>query len=60
MNEKNQGMRKCSICKKIFLPSPMHMYRTEKGIQCSYTCYRKAGGDNAKYTQHRAHPKRYL
>lgn len=38
----------CSICKKKFLPAPMHMYKTERETQCSYTCYRKAGGDNGK------------
>jgi hypothetical protein len=45
--------RKCSICGKEFIPAAMHMYKTKKKgeitkIQCSYTCYRKAGGDNGR------------
>lgn len=46
-------LKKCSICGKEFLPAPMHMYKVKNShgrtkLQCSYTCYRKAGGDNGR------------
>lgn len=37
--------RICSCCGKSFMPAAYHMYRANKGWQCSYTCYRKEGGD---------------
>lgn len=48
-------LKKCSVCKKLFVPAPLHMYKTKNkngGIkmQCCYTCYRQAGGDNGKST----------
>lgn len=48
---------KCSICGKEFIPAAMHMYKTinyhgKTEKQCSYTCYRKAGGDDGKYTRY--------
>lgn len=52
--------KQCSICGKIFTityPS-YYMYRIfdrKKGRlswQCSYTCYRKAGGDSGKLDRH--------
>lgn len=50
-------LRKCSICGKEFIPASMHMYKTKnrRGItklQCSYTCYRKAGGDSGRYNRY--------
>jgi ribosomal protein L24E len=42
-------MSNCSICGKEFLPTYHWMYKRtiDKRVayQCSYTCYRKAGGD---------------
>jgi len=40
----------CSVCGKEFIPPIMGkwMYRIGQKWQCSYTCYRKAGGDNGK------------
>ncbi len=46
----------CSECGKMFIPAPCHMYKRSKLIngnkvvvkQCSYNCYRTAGGDNGK------------
>lgn len=36
-------------CGKKFVPTPEWLYKIrkgkEKGYYCSYTCYRKAGGD---------------
>lgn len=50
-------LKKCSICGKEFIPASMHMYKTKNShgiveIQCSYTCYRKAGGDDGRYRQY--------
>ena len=42
-------MADCSVCGKSFIPAPQHMYRAKGKIQCSYTCYRKAGGDSGVY-----------
>lgn len=43
------GMVKCPICKKLFLYNPQSIYKLNKGgtkkNYCSYTCWRKAGGD---------------
>lgn len=30
---------KCPKCGKNFIPAPMHVYRTETRIFCSWTCY---------------------
>ena len=45
--------KKCSICGKEFIPASIHMYKTKNRrgtikMQCSYTCYRKAGGDGGR------------
>lgn len=41
--------RICPICKKLFLLPPQSIYRLHKKGKivdyCSYTCWRKAGGD---------------
>lgn len=42
-------MDDCSVCGKHFNRAPQHMYRARGKIQCSYTCYRKAGGDSGVY-----------
>lgn len=44
------GFTTCNICGKKFIPGMSHMYKRKdkRGRikkQCSYTCYRKAGGD---------------
>ena len=38
-------MKRCSICKKLFIPAAQHLYRIGFKWQCCYTCYQKAGGD---------------
>lgn len=47
----------CSECGKAFIPAAAHMYKRIKDrrtvYQCSYTCYRKAGGDSGKYRESR-------
>lgn len=43
------GLKQCSVCGKTFIPAACHMYKTKDGMQCSYSCYRKAGGDDGKY-----------
>lgn len=47
----DSGMKKCSCCGKEFIPAPCHMYRARGKIQCSYTCYRKEGGDDGAYSK---------
>lgn len=46
-------MKQCSECNKEFEPAPNHMYKRQvKGrtvFQCTYSCYRKAGGDDGRY-----------
>lgn len=47
--------KECKICGKKFIANPNWMYKIHKGktkkeksklnYYCSYTCYRKAGGD---------------
>lgn len=48
----NVGMDRCPICKKEFLHNPMSIYKLSKGQRtrwyCSYTCWRKDGGDSGK------------
>lgn len=44
---------KCPICKKMFIYNPMSIYKIQptnraKKWYCSYTCWRKAGGDKSK------------
>jgi len=43
--------RKCSNCDKEFISAPYHMYRAKGKIQCSYSCYRKEGGDSGRYSK---------
>lgn len=43
--------KKCSYCGKEFIPAPCHMYRAKRKIQCSYSCYRKEGGDDGRYSK---------
>jgi len=42
--------KKCSECKKEVYPTPGWVYKVTKNFkvrhQCSYTCWRKAGGGN--------------
>lgn len=43
----------CPVCGKLFVPAPQHMYYTtnkfsKKIYQCSYSCYKKAGGETKK------------
>lgn len=47
-------VKKCSICGKEFFLAQTHMYKVKNSrgfpkIQCSYTCYRKAGGKDGRY-----------
>ena len=48
---------KCEKCTKFFIPAKEHLYKlVKKGktcYYCSYTCWRKDGGDNGG-TYHRA------
>ena len=49
-------LKKCSICGKEFIPAALHMYKTKNShgitkLQCSYTCYRKAGEDNGRHNR---------
>ena len=44
----------CSVCNKLFLIAPQHMYKTSDArsnvhYQCSYSHYREAGGDSGVY-----------
>ena len=49
MKTKNDGMDICPICKKEFIHNPMSIYKltinNKRVHYCSYTCWRKAGGD---------------
>lgn len=61
-NHKYLDFEECSVCKKEFIPSPLHLYKLVKPgktiKQCSYTCYRIAGGDNGKRRTTPRTPKR--
>ena len=45
-------MRQCFRCGKMFIPGSEHLYKLIKSgktyYYCSYTCWRKDGGDNGK------------
>ena len=45
-------MKQCGRCGKMFIPAAEHLYKLHKGDKtksyCSYTCWRKDGGDNGK------------
>lgn len=53
--KKRDGLleKNCDICGKLIIPTPQWMYKKvtdrKSYFYCSYTCYRKAGGDNGKY-----------
>lgn len=51
-SKKCSDMIKCPICKKMFLHNPQSIYKISSGSKvkryCSYTCWRKAGGDSGK------------
>lgn len=53
MKCENDNRTICSYCGKRFIPAAIHMYRIKEDgkikKQCSYTCYRKAGGGQGKY-----------
>lgn len=48
-------MKTCSYCGIQFIPVVNHMYRRKKDgkskMQCSYSCYRKEGGDTGTYNR---------
>lgn len=45
-------MHQCKRCGKMFIPAVEHLYKLNKDKKtyyyCSYTCWRKDGGDNGK------------
>lgn len=45
-------MQMCKRCGKMFIPGSEHLYKLIKlgktCYYCSYTCWRKDGGDNGK------------
>lgn len=47
------SVKECEICNKKFVKTYNYMYKLYKNKRltyyCSYTCYRKAGGDSGKY-----------
>ena len=32
---------RCPRCGKMFIPAPLHVYKDDKGIYCSWSCYNK-------------------
>jgi len=50
-------------CGKTFIPTPEWLYKLRRKqnskamYYCSYTCWRKAGGDSGKYTKYVRHKK---
>lgn len=46
-------MKECERCGKKFIPGSLHLYKLLKNgktkYYCSYTCWRKCGGDNVKH-----------
>lgn len=45
-------LRKCKQCNKEFVPAGQHSYKIGGSYFCSYTCYRKGGGDGGKPTKY--------
>jgi hypothetical protein len=49
---RHDGMNICPICKREFLHNSMSIYKLEKNNKiryyCSYTCWRKDGGDSGR------------
>ena len=45
-------MKQCARCGKMFIPGAEHLYKlirdNKTQYYCSYTCWRKDGGDNGK------------
>lgn len=39
---------KCKRCGKNFWVAPYHIYRDEKGMYCTWTCYNHRNDDNPK------------
>lgn len=40
---KGVGIKICPVCKKEFIPAPLHVYKITKcRLVCTYTCMRKA------------------
>lgn len=42
--QKDKGyfrLKTCKVCKKEFMPAPMHQYIYKNQYCCSYTCFRK-------------------
>lgn len=33
--------KKCPVCGKIYCPAPLHVYKANKRMVCSYSCVRK-------------------
>ena len=50
-NMKRSSIKICSVCGKDFIPGSSHLYRAKRLYQCSYTCYRKEGGDDGRYSK---------
>lgn len=51
-SKKCSDMVKCATCKKMFYHNHTSIYKITSGSKtkryCSYTCWRKAGGDSGK------------
>lgn len=48
--------RTCSVCGKPFMMNPdCHVYRTDPGVQCSWSCYRRA--KEGKKRKHQRKPR---
>lgn len=43
---------KCKRCGKNFWVAPYHIYRDEKGMYCTWTCYNHRNDDNPKAHTH--------
>ena len=44
---------KCKRCGKNFWVAPYHIYRDEKGMYCTWTCYNHRNDDKPKAQTHR-------
>lgn len=57
MKKHYEPLRTCPICEKRFIPTAQWLYKGERGpYYCSYTCYRKAGGDQGIF-KHMGEPR---
>lgn len=58
--------KKCNCCKKEFIVTDLKQYMYKLYVNnkplwyCSYTCYRKAGGDSGKVTSHYVRRNQYM